>query len=245
MKHGIIFILVLVLSVSAVSAQSLRDNPDYRESLRYKQLSEEALEDGEYLKAREYAELSAEYAQKSDEYVARMLAQYRANQLLQRAVGLRGQVERSGRSRENPADFAKAVGFIEAAGELYNNGSYSQSSESSREAIALLETFGGARTVQPQEPGEEPSKSGLPAAYLVRKLPGAEDCFWRIAGYPFVYGDTSAWKPLYEANKNKLPQPDNWDLMYPGMVMDIPSRPGEERSGIWVNGEIKSQVPRN
>lgn len=73
MKHGIIFILVLVLSVSAVSAQSLRDNPDYRESLRYKQLSEEALEDGEYLKAREYAELSAEYAQKSDEYVARML----------------------------------------------------------------------------------------------------------------------------------------------------------------------------
>ncbi|WP_319558954.1 hypothetical protein [Marispirochaeta sp.] len=240
MKRIVLVLLILAIAVFSLSAQNLRNNPDYRESLRYKQLSEEALEEGEYLKAREYAELSAEYAGKSDEYVARMLAQYRANQLLQRAVGLRGQVERSGRSKENPQDFAKAVGFIEAAGELYNNGSFSQSSDSSREAIALLETFGGARGVQSQEV----SKSGLPAAYLVRKLPGAEDCFWRIAGYPFVYGDTSAWKPLYEANKNKLPEPDNWDLMYPGMVMEIPPRPGEKRSGVWVDGEIRNEAPK-
>jgi hypothetical protein len=229
------FILLFALFALNAFGQNLRDNPDYRESLRYKQLSEDALEEGEYKQAKEYAELSVEYARKSDAYISRRLAQYRANQLLQRAEALQGQVDRSGRKALNPEVYAEASSLVVTARSLYTGEQYPQSSESSRSAIALFEeTFGGVRSS---------GTSGLPAAYLVRRLPGAEDCFWRIAGYDFVYGDTSAWKPIYEANKSKLPQPENPDLILPGMVMQIPSRPGENRSGVWVDGEIRPSAP--
>ena len=228
-------LLVLILFSVAAFGQSLKDNPDYRESVRYKQLSEEALEDGEYKKATEYARQSAEFARKSDAYVAKRLAQYRANQLLQRAESLQSQVDRSGRKALNPGVFTEASALVATARSLYNGEQYPQSSENSRSAISMFEeTFGGVRSS---------GTSGLPAAYLVRKIPGDEDCFWRIASYDFVYGDSDAWKPIYAANKSKLPRPDNPDLIYPGMVMQIPSRPGENRSGIWVDGEIKASVP--
>lgn len=234
MKRLILIPLILLIA-SALFAQSLQDNPDYRESLRYKQLSEQALEEGEYAQAREYAELSVEYAKKSDAYIERRLAQYRANQLLQRAESLRGQVERSGRNSRNPAVFGEASGLIEAARELYRGESYTESSDSSKAAIAMLEeTFGGAQIA---------TGAKLPAAYLVRKIPGAEDCFWRIAGYDFIYDDPAGWRPIYEANRDKLPQPSNPDLILPGMVLTIPAREGESRSGVWVDGEIRASAP--
>ncbi len=232
MKKTLCIILILMIT-PLLFAQNLQDNPDYRESLRYKRLSEEAIEDGEYAKALEYAELSKEYAEKSDAYIAKRLAQYRANQLLNRAEGLKGQVERSGRAGQYPDDYAQAAGLIETARTLYQNEQYEQSSESSRSAIAIMEEFDPAqRTV-----------SRLPAAYVVRDIPGEEDCFWRISGYDFIYGEYGGWYPIYQANKDKLPQPDNPDLIYPGMVMEIPEREGETRSGVWVDGEIRATAP--
>ncbi|MGC9312020.1 MAG: LysM peptidoglycan-binding domain-containing protein [Sediminispirochaetaceae bacterium] len=232
MKKTLCIVLILLISPLLFS-QNLQDNPDYRESLRYKQLSEEAIEDGEYAKALEYAELSKEYAEKSDAYIAKRLAQYRANQLLNRAEGLRGQVERSGRAKQYPEDYAKAAGLIETARTLYQNEQYEKSSESSRSAIAIMEGFEPVRT----------GGSALPAAYVVRDMPGEEDCFWRIAGYDFIYGEYDGWYPIYQANKDKLPQPDNPDLIHPGMVMEIPEREGETRSGVWVDGEIRASAP--
>lgn len=232
MKKTLCIVLILLVSPLLFS-QNLQDNPDYRESLRYKQLSEEAIENGEYAKAQEYAELSKEYAEKSDAYIAKRLAQYRANQLLNRADGLKGQVERSGRATQYPEDYAKAAGLIETARTLYQNEQYEKSSESSRSAIAIMEGFDSVRT----------TGSGLPAAYVVRDMPGEEDCFWRISGYDFIYGDYGGWYPIYQANKDKLPQPDNPDLIHPGMVMEIPEREGETRSGVWVDGEIRASAP--
>jgi nucleoid-associated protein YgaU len=48
-----------------------------------------------------------------------------------------------------------------------------------------------------------------------------------------VYGDPEKWKVLYLANKARLPQPDNPDLINPGMVLEIPSLWGETRQGMW------------
>jgi nucleoid-associated protein YgaU len=73
----------------------------------------------------------------------------------------------------------------------------------------------------------------LPAFYTVRLIESARDCFWRIAEYPFIYGDPWKWKILYEANKDKLPVPENPDLILPGIVLSIPSIAGETRSGHW------------
>lgn len=225
--------MLLLVSIPYLYSQNLQDNPDYRESLRYRQLSEEALEEGDYQKAQEYAELSKEYADKSDAYITARLAQYRANQLLNRAEGLKSQVERSGRSSQDPDSFARAVGFLESARALYSNEAYTNSADASRSAIALFEAFGGPQVIG----------STLPAAYVVRDMPGNEDCYWKIAGYDFIYDEYGAWYPIYLANKDKMPDPENPDLIHPGMVMTIPERPGETRSGVWVEGKIQASAP--
>jgi nucleoid-associated protein YgaU len=75
------------------------------------------------------------------------------------------------------------------------------------------------------------SQSGLAASYEVKLNLQQRDCLWRIAGFDFVYGDPRQWPRLYEANKDKFPQPDNPNLIKPGMILTIPPLRGEARSG--------------
>jgi hypothetical protein len=77
----------------------------------------------------------------------------------------------------------------------------------------------------------------LPAYYVVRRIPGKEDCYWRIAAYPFVYNNPLLWPKLYAANKAKMKHPDNPNLIYPGMIVKIPSVKGEVREGTWDAGK--------
>jgi nucleoid-associated protein YgaU len=65
--------------------------------------------------------------------------------------------------------------------------------------------------------------------YLTR--PG--DSFTNIAARPAVYNDQYQWERLYNANRARLPNPNNPHLMYPGMVIEIPSISGEARDGIF------------
>jgi hypothetical protein len=76
----------------------------------------------------------------------------------------------------------------------------------------------------------------LPAQYTVRTWQSVRDCLWNIAGYSWVYGDSRKWKILYDANKSKMPESDNPDLIEPGMIIDIPSINGERRFGSWQQG---------
>jgi tetratricopeptide (TPR) repeat protein len=66
-----------------------------------------------------------------------------------------------------------------------------------------------------------------PAFYLVKH----QDTLAHIAGLQFIYADSAKWPLLYEANKNALPEPDNPNLIIPGLVLRIPAINGEERSG--------------
>ena len=79
----------------------------------------------------------------------------------------------------------------------------------------------------------QPSQQVLPAYYTVRLIPGRRDCFWRIAGYPFVYGNPLKWPILYQANKQLLQNPNNPNLIQPGMVFKIPAINGETREGTY------------
>lgn len=233
-KQIIISILVLLMLFPLMSAfgQNLQNNPDYRESLRYKQMSEEALEAGEYEQAQEYAEKAKEHAEKSEEYVQYMLAKYRANSALWKARNLLGQVERAGGRDSDQEKFRSAQEMIEEADSLFNEESFDDSRTTSQEAIELLNSF-----------EIESAKENLPAEYVVRDMPGNEDCFWRIAGYDFIYSDPAGWWPIYQANKEKLPEPENPDLIRPGMVLKIPEREGETRQGVWVDGTIREEAP--
>jgi len=223
---------MLLVPLYTAFSQNLQDNPDYRESLRYKQMSEEALEAGEYDKAVEYAEKAKEYAEKSEEYVQYMLAKYRANSALWKARNLKGQVERAGGRESAPAKFESAEEMIQKADSLFKDESFDVSRATSIQAIDLLNSI-----------EIKTSRNTLPAAYVVRDMPGKEDCFWRIAGYDFAYNDPAGWWPIYQANKDKLPQPDNPDLIHPGFVIKIPERDGETRQGVWVNGTVRDEAP--
>src|SRR6056297_752498 len=231
----LIALFMLLLPLVTAGAQNLQNNEDYRESLRYKRLSEEAIEEGEYDKAIEYAEKPKEYSQKSEEYIQFMMAKYRANSALWKARNRRGQVKRADGHLSEPEKFSTAEALIAKADELFQKDteeSFKESREASNQAVEVLDSI-------------EPPKAEnlLPAAYVVRDMPGEEDCFWRISSYEFIYDDPAGWWPIYQANKDKLPEPDNPDLILPGMVMEIPEREGENRYGVWVNGKIKAEAP--
>ena len=48
-----------------------------------------------------------------------------------------------------------------------------------------------------------------------------------------MYNDPWQWRRLYDANKSKIPDSNNPDIIEPGMVIDIPSIMGETRQGMW------------
>ena len=229
MKRMIYLLLMFLLSVVAISAQSLLDNPDYKKSLEYKTLYQKAMNDGDYEKALEYADLASEHAKKSEEYVNSMIVRFRANQAIDRLKSRLAEVKRFGGDKTYPEEFGLATEAYAQAASLYKEGDYQGSLDQSNEALNLLAAV--KRT-----PG---SSDVLPSEYVVRYLPANRDCLWKIAGYDFVYGDPTLWPLLYKANKAKFPEPENPNLILPGMILTIPERANEKRSGIWKDGSVK------
>ena len=48
---------------------------------------------------------------------------------------------------------------------------------------------------------------------------GMGESLWRIAGYWEIYGDSTKWTVLYEANSDQISNPD---VIQPGMVLAVP-----------------------
>ncbi len=95
----------------------------------------------------------------------------------------------------------------------------------------------------PGASGSNPPVPGvLPATYTVRSWFESKDCFWNIAGLAGVYGNPYLWTTLYNANKLKLPDPNNPDTLEPGTVLDIPSIKGEVRQGAWESGKAYEPI---
>jgi len=91
---------------------------------------------------------------------------------------------------------------------------------------------------------EAPKPITYPASYKVRPWAETRDCFWNIAGYPWVYNDPTKWPVLYEANKTKLKRPNDPNLLNIGIVLTIPSLRGEIREGIWEKGRSYSPLAK-
>jgi tetratricopeptide (TPR) repeat protein len=120
--------------------------------------------------------------------------------------------------------------YLALAQESYNGGDYDAATKYAEEAARLARLSDEYITWQTEGSGV------LPAIYTVREWDVHGDCFWNIAGYPWVYNDPHRWRTLYEANKAKLPNPNNPNLVEPGTVLTIPSIKGETRQGSWVSG---------
>ena len=73
----------------------------------------------------------------------------------------------------------------------------------------------------------------LPQYYVVRPWAETKDCYWNISGRPYVYNNPLLWENLYQANKSNMPNPNDPNLIMPGMKMEIPSITGEYREGVY------------
>jgi nucleoid-associated protein YgaU len=118
-----------------------------------------------------------------------------------------------------PVEYAAAAALLETAKAAFAAEDYDYARISANEVLARL---AGVRDTTP-----------LPAIFVVRELPKDTDCFWRIAALPAIYNDPFQWSVLYEANKNKLPDPKNPNLVKPDTILTIPSLKGEYREGTW------------
>jgi tetratricopeptide (TPR) repeat protein len=198
----------------------IHNNKFYLESLRLNQLALEAFEYGDYDASAGYAEEAIRYARLSDEYVADVLVN-EARRLLHWA-------DSNNIVKRYPKEYNNGKIYYEKAVAAHLNEELDYAIDSavkSIEILSLLEAAWGKTAV-------------LPKQYTVRTWASEKDCLWNIAGYPWVYGNPHRWKELYEANKSKLSDPNNPNLIEPGMVLDIPSIKGEVRQGMWDSSVI-------
>jgi nucleoid-associated protein YgaU len=200
--------------------QGIRNNQYYLESLRLSELAQDSYDYGDYDASTNYAEEAIRYAQLSDEYVALQLKIKETNDAIAAAKQRIDWASSSGAAKQYPAEYGEAEGYYNASLSFRSAEEWDSAIDSANKVIELLAYIQG--------PG-----GALPAQYTVRTWESFRDCLWNIAGRSWAYGDPFKWKILYDANKSKLPQPDNADLIEPGMVLDIPSIKGETRQGMW------------
>ena len=127
--------------------------------------------------------------------------------------------------------FLESERLLALAREAYDAGDYDTATEYAEEAARY------AKLSDDYIAGQTGGEQVLPATYTVRAWGVSRDCLWNIAGRPWVYGDPHKWRVLYEANRSKLPNPNNPNLLEPGIVLDIPSIKGETRRGKWESGK--------
>jgi len=231
MKKFLMIILCL-LTVTMLFALSYEDNEYQKKSLAYAQLSAKALQEGDYNASIEYSRLSEEYAERSAEFIQKMLAKIEAEQNMNKAR-TRYEWAKNNNAQVRYAElFNEATEALKAGGIAFNNEDYDVATACAKKVLSALSGV----------EGDEGSLAGLPSTYTVRTWRGERDCLWTIAALDGVYGDGFLWKKLYEANKDKLPDPSNPDLVEPGTVLIIPPLHGETRSGLYDHDKTYRKV---
>jgi len=236
--RGLILLVALLLGMVSVFSQetnleSLRNNQYLYESLRLNNLARLAYDDGDYEASTTYAEEAIRYANYSDDYVAMRLKMMEADT----AIGaLRERLEYAA-SLNAEAFFPNEYGRAQTG---YNDARAYRLAESWDNAIAAanqaLAALAGIDFAALAALASPPPGSVLPSQYTVRPWAISRDCLWNIAGRSWVYDDPTKWRIIYEANRSRMPEPNNPDLIHPGMVLEIPSISGEARQGMWEAG---------
>ena len=211
--------------------QSIRNNEFFLESQRLANLAQETYQYGDYDLAASLAEEAIRYAELSDEYVALQLRILAANNAIATAKGRLDWATSSGASRQHPAEYREAENWYNRSLTARTGEDWDGAYDAAQRVIDLLAYMQNPTGAPP--PPRTASVGSLPATYTVRSWNLSKDCFWNIAARPWVYGDGRRWRVLYNANKSKLPDPNNPNLIEPGMVIEIPSIRGETRQGAW------------
>jgi hypothetical protein len=211
---------------------NIRNNRFYLESVRLTQLAQETYDYGDYDASYEYAAEAIRYAQLSDEYVALQLRIKAANDAIAAARSRLDWAVSESAPNRYPEEFGRAQGFYDLA---INERAAEKWEDAVEAANQVLVALANVQAAPPPSVAPPPvsDRLALPAQYTVRPWAVSKDCLWNIAGRPWAYNDSTKWRLIYEANRARFPEPDNPDLIHPGMVLDIPSIGGEARQGMW------------
>lgn len=218
------FILILSLfCVLELFAISYNDNEYQRKSRAYAELSEKALNEGDYEASLNYAHLAEENARLSAEFIQKMLARVECEQWMNKARTRYIWAKNNKAESLYPALFAEATESLNAGDKAFKNEDYDVATSCAKKVLSALSDV----------TGNEGGFVTLPSTYKVRTWRGERDCLWTIAELIGVYGDPLLWQKLYTANKDKLPNINNPDLVMIGTVLVIPSVKGEKREGLY------------
>ena len=232
-------LLLAVVAVGFAAAQNLLDNEAYKKAVQLRSQAQEAFANGEYDKATTLSKEAEGYARQAVEIAQQLALGYRATNLLNIAKERIKYGESIQASSRYPDAWKTAQDEVAVAQKEYDAKAFQKSMTASQKVLDALSNIQPpvvAKQPPPEQPKPQPpapAQKVLPEYYTVRLIPNNRDCFWKIAGYPFVYGNPLKWRILYEANKAKLQDPNNPNLIQPGMVFKIPAINGENRQGTY------------
>jgi hypothetical protein len=235
------FIALTILAAAADSESApvipadIRNNQYYLESIRLTRLAQETFDYGDYDASAEYAAEAIRYAQLSDEYVALQLKIKETNDTIAAARTRLDWAVSVNAATRYPNEFGRAQNFYNTAITERSAQNWDNAIDAARRVMIALAEIPGLPAAVPavQATPVRDDGNALPSQYTVRPWAAAKDCFWNIAGRSWVYGDSTKWRLLYDANRSRLPEPNNPDLIRPGMILDIPSIGSETRQGMW------------
>lgn len=242
MKGGAIFLVVsLWFGALNIHAQGivtdvvevplpLSENQYLLESLRLTALARESYEEGDYDASRDFAKEALRYARLSDEYVGLRLKIREADQAIAAAESRLEWAAAADAPQNHPKEYALANVHYQIARTARGDEDWDEAIAAANRVLLTLAALDPDIDTD-TAPAE--GRGALPARYTVRPWNVSRDCLWNIAARPWAYGDSSQWRVLYNANKDKLPNPNNPNVIEPGTVLDIPSIHGEVRRGIW------------
>lgn len=234
MIKKLIALFCVSLVATAVFAQSFLENEFQRKGREYEREANTALADGDYEKAAEFAELASIEYRKSREYADAQLLMYRAANAISLAEAEIAALERTPRVTTHAAELARAKSVLAEAKNLYSARNWTDSRAKALQALEL------ARAI-PRFTSD--ASVTLPRYYVVVRRDSNHDCFWNIAKMPEVYNNPFLWPRLYQANKTKLRDPENPNLIFPGMIVEIPAVRGETREGTYEPGRSYPKLP--
>jgi len=211
----------------------IRNNRYFQASQRFYRLAEGAYNFGDYDSSTGYSQEAIRYAVLSDEYVALQMKIREANNAIAAAKSRIDWAVSSGASRQYPSEFQEAESWYNISLKARIGEEWDNAIDAAHRVVELLAYISAPGAVAEKAVVQDDGLSPLPATYTVRTWVNFRDCLWNIAGYSWAYGDPYKWRLLYDANKSKLSNPNNPDLIQPGMVLDIPSLKGETRQGSW------------
>jgi len=200
--------------------EGILNNEFFLESLRLTKLAHDTYEIGDYDASAGFAQEAIRYAQLSDEFVS--------VQLIAEAKRLLDWADKNDITKKYPIDYKEGKFYYESSVEFHDAENWNEAITAATKSISIFAALETGRKITVNT-----GTKGLPKQYTVRTWQREKDCLWNIAGYSWVYGDPTKWKILYNANKSKMPDSNNPDLIEPGMVIDIPSIKGEAREGMW------------